>query len=41
MIKSLKQRLSLLLILPVALFLVFIGLAGYIFVRNALLEEWR
>jgi len=43
MIKSLKQRLLFLLILPEALLLVFTGLTGFIYVRfrNALLEEWR
>jgi class 3 adenylate cyclase len=41
MIKSLKQRLALLLILPVALLLSLTGVSGFIYVRNAMLKEWR
>lgn len=41
MIKSLKQRLALLLILPVTLLLFFTGIAEFIYFRNALLDEWR
>lgn len=41
MIKSLKQRLTLLLILPVALLMFLTGLAEFIYFRNALLDEWR
>lgn len=41
MIKSLKQRLALLLILPVATLLVVTGSLGFIYVRNVLLDEWR
>lgn len=41
MIKSLKQRLALLLILPVALLLFLTGFAGFIYVREVLLDEWR
>jgi adenylate cyclase len=41
MIKSLKQKLSLLLILPVALLLFLSGVSGFIYVRKALLDEWR
>ena len=41
MIKSLKQKLSLLLILPVALLLFLAGVSGFIYARNVLLDEWR
>jgi len=41
MIKSLKQKLSLLLILPVALLLFLTGVSGFIYARNVLLDEWR
>jgi len=41
MIKSLKQKLSLLLILPVALLLFLSGVSGFIYVRNVLLDEWQ
>jgi class 3 adenylate cyclase len=41
MIKSLKQKLSLLLILPVALLLFLAGVSGFIYVRNVLLDEWQ
>ena len=41
MIKSLKQKLSLLLILPVALLLFFTGVSGFLYVRNVLLVEWQ
>ena len=38
--KSLQQRLSLYLILPVALLLIVMGLAGFIYARNILLSQW-
>jgi class 3 adenylate cyclase len=41
MIKSLKQKLSLLLILPVALLLFFAGFSGFIYVRKVLIDEWQ
>jgi len=41
MIKSLKQRLALLLILPVAMLLCLAGFSGFIYVRKVLLNEWR
>jgi adenylate cyclase len=41
MIKSLKQKLSLLLILPVALLLFLAGFSGFIYARNVLLDEWQ
>ena len=41
MIKSLKQKLSLLLILPVALLLFLAGVSGFIYARNVLLDEWQ
>jgi sigma-B regulation protein RsbU (phosphoserine phosphatase) len=39
--KSLQQRLSLFLILPVALLLILMGIAGFIYARNLLLSQWR
>jgi class 3 adenylate cyclase len=41
MIKTLKQRLTILLILPVAALLLFAGVTGFVYVRNTLLDEWR
>ncbi len=41
MIKSLKQKLSVLLILPVALLLFLAGVSGFIYIRNVLLNEWQ
>ena len=41
MIKTLKQRLTILLILPVAALLLFTGVTGFIYVRDVLLDEWR
>jgi hypothetical protein len=40
-VKSLNQRLTLFLLLPVAPFLIFTGVAGYILARKILLDEWR
>ncbi|UCD80954.1 MAG: SpoIIE family protein phosphatase [Desulfobacterales bacterium] len=39
--KSLQQRLSIFLILPVALLLILMGIAGFIYARNLLLSQWR
>jgi sigma-B regulation protein RsbU (phosphoserine phosphatase) len=39
--KTLQQRLSLYLILPVALLLIVMGFAGFIYARNILLSQWR
>lgn len=39
--KSLQQRLSLFMILPVALLLVGMGIASFIYARDALLSQWR
>ncbi len=39
--KSLQQRLSIYLILPVALLLILMGVAGFIYARNLLLSQWR
>jgi sigma-B regulation protein RsbU (phosphoserine phosphatase) len=39
--KTLQQRLSLYLLLPVALLLIVMGIAGFIYARNILLSQWR
>ena len=39
--KSLQQRLSLFLILPLALLLIGMGIAGFIYARDALLSQWQ
>jgi sigma-B regulation protein RsbU (phosphoserine phosphatase) len=39
--KSLQQRLSLFLILPVALLLIGMGIAGFVYARDALLSQWQ
>jgi len=39
--KSLQQRLTIYLIIPVALLLVFMGIAGFIYARNLMLAQWR
>ncbi|MGD8519828.1 MAG: SpoIIE family protein phosphatase [Desulfobacterales bacterium] len=39
--KSLQQRLSIFLILPVALLLIVMGLLGFIFARDLFLSQWR
>jgi class 3 adenylate cyclase len=41
MIKSLKQRLALLLILPVAVLLFLAGFSGFIYIKKVMLDEWR
>ena len=40
-IKSLQQRLTLYLVLPVGLFLVGLGAAGYFYIKDSLYQEWR
>ncbi len=40
-IKSLRQRLSLLVLAPVGLLLFLTGVFGFVYVRGALIEEWR
>ncbi len=39
--KSLQQRLTIYLILPVAFLLILMGIAGFIYARNLLLSQWR
>ena len=39
--RSLQQRLSLFMILPVALLLMGMGIAGFIYVRDMLLSQWQ
>jgi len=39
--KSLQQRLTLFLILPVALLLILMGITGFIYARDLLLYQWR
>lgn len=41
MIRSLQQRLVLFLLLPVSLLLFSVGLGGFLYARNAMLNEWR
>ena len=41
MIKSLRQRLILFLLLPVASLLFIMGFVGFIFARATMLDEWR
>jgi hypothetical protein len=41
MIKSLRQRLVLFLLLPVASLLFIMGFVGFIFARATMLDEWR
>jgi adenylate cyclase len=38
---SLQQRLGVLLVLPVALFLIGAGIFGYVSIRQSLLDEWQ
>lgn len=38
---SLQQRLSLFLFLPVALLLIGMGVAGFVYARNSLLAQWK
>jgi len=40
-IKTLQQRLIIFLILPMAVFLLSIGVAGYIYIRGTLYQEWQ
>lgn len=39
--KSLQQRLSLFLFLPVALLLIGMGFASFVYARNSLLAQWK
>ena len=39
--KSLQQRLTFFLIIPVAFLLILMGIAGFIYARNFLLSQWR
>ena len=39
--KSLQQRLSIFLILPVACLLILMGIAGFIYARDLMLSQWR
>jgi hypothetical protein len=41
MIKSLQQRLTLFLLLPVALLLFLTGFVGFLYARGIMLDEWR
>jgi hypothetical protein len=40
-IKNLQQRLAIFLILPLAIFLAGFGVAGYLYLRGLLLQEWQ
>ena len=40
-IKSLQRRLSLLVLLPVAVVLLFVGIFGFIYMRGTLFAEWQ
>lgn len=40
-IKSLQKRLSLLVLLPVAVVLLFVGIFGFIYMRGTLFAEWQ
>jgi adenylate cyclase len=40
-IKSLQQRLIIFLLLPVAVFILGIGLVGYFYIRDSLFREWQ
>jgi len=40
-IKSLRQRLALLILLPVGVFLFLVGVFGFIYIRGSLLDEWQ
>jgi sigma-B regulation protein RsbU (phosphoserine phosphatase) len=39
--RSLQQRLSVFLLLPLAVLLILIGLAGFIYARNLLISQWQ
>lgn len=39
--RSLRQRFSLFMILPVILLLIILGFAGFVYVRSLLLSQWR
>ena len=40
-IESLRQRIGLLVLLPVGVLLVLVGVSGFVFMRDTLLKEWR
>ena len=40
-INTLRQRIGLLLLLPIGFLLFLIGLFGFFYMRDALLDEWR
>ncbi len=40
-IKNLRQRLGLLILLPVGLFLFLVGVFGFVYIRESLFEEWQ
>jgi adenylate cyclase len=40
-IRTLQQRLIVFLVLPVAVFLVAIGVGGYFYIRNTLYQQWQ
>ncbi|MBW2707700.1 MAG: hypothetical protein JRD04_00190 [Deltaproteobacteria bacterium] len=40
-IKSLQKRLTLLVLLPVSLVLLFVGIFGFIYVKGILFAEWQ
>ena len=40
-LKSLRQRLFLMVLLPVGLLLLFIGVFGFIYMRGTLFQEWQ
>ena|GEM_PF-4533386 len=40
-VKSLQQRLILFLLLPVACLLFLVGLLGFIYARQVMLNQWR
>ena len=39
--KSLQQRLAIFVLFPVALLLIGMGFAGFIYARNRLLAQWK
>lgn len=41
MVKTLQQRLVLFLLIPIASILLGVGVMGFLFARNALLDEWK
>lgn len=41
MLNSLKKRLAILIIIPVALLLILAGFSGFLYARNILIDQWR